>query len=261
VGDASLLCGRLELVREIFGPSFSADLLSGLPLQDEKILEDDIKKLLSFEPGHVSLYSLTLEEGTPLAARLSAEHPADAPPPAAEEADRLWIFGRDMLEASGYEQYEVSNFALPGRRCLHNIRYWRMENWFGLGPGASGTIIDDETGTGTRYTVIPDLNRWLAGSPGPVTEDLDTLTLMKETFLMGFRYAEGPDTELFFRRFHRGIAETIPKTIFRWRKRGLLRRDSMSLGGEGLLFLNSFLIDAFEELADTCYARYSERRR
>ncbi|MDR1617575.1 MAG: coproporphyrinogen III oxidase family protein, partial [Treponema sp.] len=159
-GDPALLPERLLAAGEIFGGGLSLDLLTGLPAQDEGTLAADIEKVLSLRPGHVSLYSLTVEEGTPLASRLGAADPAalaEAGLPPRDQADRLWLLGRDLLAAAGYGQYEVSNFALPGRRSLHNIRYWRMENWLGAGPAASGTVIDDETGAGRRWTAAADL--------------------------------------------------------------------------------------------------------
>ena len=65
---------------------------------------------------------------------------------------------------------------------------------------------------------------------------------------MGFRYIEGPDEELFRRRFKRGISEIIPKTLAAWQNRGLLRKDKIALSVEGLLFLDPFLRDVFHEL-------------
>jgi coproporphyrinogen III oxidase-like Fe-S oxidoreductase len=82
-------------------------------------------------------------------------------------------------------------------------------------------------------------------------EALDSLTLMKETCLMGFRYREGPDPLLFARRFRRDIRKCIPDTLARWRARGLLRPDKIALNQEGLLLLDSFLAGCFEELEHT----------
>ena len=247
MGDETQLDGRLALAADYFPGGFSADLISGLPLQSEKILLDDIDRLLAHKPAHVSLYALSAEPGTPL-----AESPAFMD---RDGADRLWLSGRDALEKAGYGQYEVSNFCLSGKESRHNIRYWRMRNWLALGPAASGTVIDDDTGTGMRYTAPPDLDAWLTENhsrfPGDSgIEELDALTLMKESLLMGFRYAEGPDQELFQRRFRRTTGDTIPKTMRAWRNRGLMRKDGTALTKEGLLFLNAFLVDAFKELDD-----------
>ncbi|GHV93191.1 coproporphyrinogen III oxidase [Spirochaetia bacterium] len=248
-GDAALIPERLRLVSEIFEGNFSADLIAGLPAQNEAALMGDIEKLLSYQPAHVSLYALTVEEGTPLAeARAAGGHCGGS---SADEADRIWIAGRDALEQAGYGQYEVSNFALPGKRSAHNIRYWRMENWLGLGAAASGSIFDDEAGTGRRFTYAADAGPWVnpeAGEAIPVdVEELDRLTLMKETFLMGFRYIEGPDPALFKKRFGLTIERALPETLAKWRGRGLLQAEKIALTKEGLLFLDPFLIDAFGE--------------
>ena len=241
LGDGSLLRERLALAAEYFPGALSVDLIAGLPFQNESILLEDIAELLSFKPSHVSLYALTVEDGTPLGVR-AAEGEVNLPQ--GDEADRLWIAGRDALEESGYEQYEVSNFCLQGRESRHNVRYWRMHNWLALGPSASGTVIDDEAGKGIRYTFPSDLNNWLS----PAVENLDTLTLIKETFLMGFRYIEGPDEELFRRRSKRNVGDVIPKTLESWREKGLMRKDKCALTKDGLLLLNRFLIEAYEEV-------------
>ncbi|MDR0387770.1 MAG: coproporphyrinogen III oxidase family protein [Treponema sp.] len=240
VGEGGLLPERLSLVSGLFPGAFSADLISGLPGQDEKVLAKDIETLLAFGPAHVSLYALTAVPKLP-----------GSPPD--DEADRLWLLGRDLLEQAGYTQYEVSNFSRPGKRSRHNIRYWRMENWLGAGPSASGTVINDNTGTGRRYTVKADVDAYLAlprpKREGRITvEALDRLTLIKETFLMGFRYTEGPDRELFAARFGATPEAFIPRTLERWRERGLLHGEKTALNRDGLLLLNPFLLDIFEEL-------------
>jgi len=228
-GDAAILPDRLALAAAFFPSSFSADLMSGLPLQNKSILLDDIAKVASYRPAHISLYALSGKK----AAGLDRD-----------EADDLWLCGRDALEKAGYSQYEVSNFCLSGGECKHNIRYWKMRNWLALGPSASGTVIDDETGTGFRFTFPPDADNWTES----INECLDALTLIKETFLMGFRYVEGPDEASFLRRFKRPITDAIPKTFDTWRSRGLLSENKYALTKEGLLFLNPFLLDIFEEL-------------
>ena len=228
-GDAAILSDRLALAAAFFPGAFSVDLMSGLPLQNKSVLFDDIARVANYKPAHISLYALSGKK----AAGLNRD-----------EADDLWLCGRDAIEKAGYSQYEVSNFCLTGGECKHNIRYWQMQNWLALGPSASGTIVDDETGTGFRFTYPPDTDSWLER----VNERLDALTLIKETFLMGFRCLEGPDEGSFLRRFKRPIADAIPETLGAWRSRGLLSVNRRALTKEGLLFLDPFLLDAFEEL-------------
>ena len=134
-----------------------------------------------------------------------------------------------------------------------------MKNWLSLGPASSSTVIDDEKGRGRRYTVCSDVAAWLDRKPTehpPCTiEDLDQLTLVKESLLMGFRHIDGVSSDM---------RQLIPATIDAWRKRGLLeirqgqpKNEITALTKEGLLFLNRFLIDAFSEVdkrAGNCQA-------
>jgi oxygen-independent coproporphyrinogen-3 oxidase len=259
-GDPELVGRRLDLAGELFPGAFSIDLMAGLPRQNQDVLLTDIEKALARKPAHLSLYALTVEEDTPLGrAVLRGETPLPLP----DEADAAWIAGRDALEKAGYGQYEVSNFCLPGKESRHNLRYWRMENWLGLGPAASGTLIDDRSGTGLRLSWPADLEGWLARAPlrgssragflsgrdgWPPAEPLDRLTLMQESILMGFRCLEGPDPALFSRRFGISLEEAIPQTLEKWRQRGRMAEKGSALNREGLLYLNPFLLDAFEEL-------------
>jgi oxygen-independent coproporphyrinogen-3 oxidase len=224
-----VLPGRLALAAAYFPDAFSVDLMSGLPFQNKSVLLDDIAGAASYKPAHISLYALSGKKAAGLGR---------------DEADECWLCGRDALEKSGYLQYEVSNFCLPGMECKHNIRYWRMFNWLALGPAASATIIHENTGTGFRFTFPSDADNWLERAE----EQLDSLTLIKETFLMGFRYLEGPDEDSFLRRFKKNIEDLIPKTLSAWRGRGLLCKDKCALTKEGLLFLDPFLLDALKEL-------------
>jgi oxygen-independent coproporphyrinogen-3 oxidase len=244
VGAVSAIQEGLGLAQRIFGADFSVDLITGLPFQDESVLLRDIATVLSYEPGHVSLYALTVEPGTPLA---SAQVLAEMGLMDADREGELWIAGRDALESRGYGQYEVSNFARPGKESRHNIRYWRMENWLGLGPGASGTLIDDAAGRGVRLTVAPAVEAYLGrlsrgNAPERISEALDRRILMEETLLMGFRYREGPDPVLFRRRFGVDIEACIPPPILdRWSAEGLLQSAPLALTPAGLLHLNAFL--------------------
>jgi oxygen-independent coproporphyrinogen-3 oxidase len=285
IGNGALVEQRLALTARYFPNAFSIDLITGLPLQTAAIVQEDIERALALCPGHISLYSLTLEPQTPLGERVTRHGAASLSLPCGDEADALWIAGRDALEKAGLAQHEVSSFGLPNKTCAHNIRYWRMENWIGAGPAASGTIIDDETGTGRRYTYPADIEGYIektshGGTEGTENrkgiqnfntpcppckqpkvapclrernwklEELDRDNLIRETLLMGFRYRGGPDPVSFKRRFGCGIEECIPQTVSRWRGRGFFdaTHSGLAPSPNGLLFLNAFLRDAFAEL-------------
>jgi oxygen-independent coproporphyrinogen III oxidase len=245
IGSVESSMRALDFVAKGFAGRFSVDLMAGLPFQDAASLRSDIDRVLDAGAEHVSLYSLILEEGTPLAER--AERGA-ADLPEEERADALWIAGRDALEEAGLAQYEVSNFARPGEECRHNLRYWRMESWLGFGPAASGTLVDEKSGTARRASVPPDVGSWLEGKASAVEEQVDRTALMEETFMMGFRTLAGPDAELFKRRFGRPMEAFIGDTLASWRGRGLVAKDAPALTREGLLFLDPFILDCVSEL-------------
>ena len=152
-----------SLAKNIWAASWSADLIAGLPFQTKEDLERDIVFIERNGANHISLYSLTLEEGTPLAKKIErGEIPYDE-----EAAEELWLYGRDLLEARGYLQYEVSNFAKAGFESKHNAAYWAQESYLGAGAGATGTIYGNPTGF--RYTNVLDaakyIERWNAERP------------------------------------------------------------------------------------------------
>ena len=236
-GRADILDKRLSLVSRFFPDNFSADLIAGLPGQSEKIALEDIERLLEYAPAHVSLYSLSVESGTLLQRKIKSKEIAL---PARDEADAIWLAGRDALKDAGFQHYEVSNFARPEKRSLHNIRYWLMKSWFAAGPAASATIVNEEKGTAKRCTYPADLDAYLQASfpDTAVCEDLDRAALKEESLLMGYRYCEGPDAAQFRRRFGVSIEDCIPQTLARWKEK------------DKLLFLNGFLREAFLELGE-----------
>jgi len=234
-GNAGMLEEKLALVSRFFPGEFSADLITGLPCQTEKIVLEDVRRLLAFKPAHISLYSLSVEGGTPLERKQQLK---TVTLPSGDEADTLWLAGKSALLEAGFDHYEVSNFALKGKRSLHNIRYWLMESWLGAGPAASGTLINEKTSTAKRFTFACDVDEYNR-EPSihkALCEELNRADLLKESLFMGYRYCEGPDMEKFRRRFGLGIEDCIPQTLARWKNR------------DKMLFLNSFLCEAFTEL-------------
>jgi len=236
-GNSSLVKKQLELVSAFYPRAFSADMITGLPCQDKESVTEDIKLLLGYAPAHVSLYSLTVEKGTPLEKKIKTGVIKLSDD---DTADNLWLTGRDILINAGFEHYEASNFALERKVCFHNIRYWNMDGWLGAGSSASGTVINEGNGTAKRFTYPPDVQKYIE-SPcikSAACEELDRNALIRETLLMGYRQREGPDREKFNKRFGRSIEDCIPKTLEHWKERDIM------------LFLNGFLTEAFCELSE-----------
>ena len=139
-----------SLIKNFWPHEWSADLIAGLPFQTKEDIARDIDFIERNGAKHVSLYSLTLEEGTPLKSAIgSGKIPYDE-----EAAEELWLDGRDLLESRGFMQYEVSNFAKPGFESKHNSAYWALDSYLGAGAGAAGTIYG--LPEGFRYTNVLD---------------------------------------------------------------------------------------------------------
>lgn len=151
----------LETVGQLGLRSWSFDLIFGVPGQTMALLEADLAAIIDTAPPHVSLYGLTIEPGTPFA-RMEAAGTLRLP-----DGD-LWRRQYDRivqtLSRHGWERYEVSNFAKPGHRGVHNEQLWRGGWYAGLGPGAHGFRPD-----GTRTTTEPDSRRWMADPAGRAT--------------------------------------------------------------------------------------------
>ena len=137
--DAECTEKALQLIKEKWLAEkrrFSVDFISGLPGLTDSEFISGMEKTLSYGPDHVSLYSLMLEEGTPLFSAVESGKVTYSE----EASDRQWFAGRDLLKRNGFAQYEVSNFAKPGYESRHNTVYWHLDDYIGCGAGACGTV-------------------------------------------------------------------------------------------------------------------------
>ncbi len=120
----------LELFFSVPGITRCLDFIAGIPGQTESGIDADLGIIRRFRPEHVSLYMLSIEDGTPLAARVT-------PDAEFEENQRvIWERAIHYLKGMGYRHYEISNFALPGFESRHNMKYWDFTPYLGAGPGA-----------------------------------------------------------------------------------------------------------------------------
>ena len=184
-----------EIVRAAGFDNVNTDLIYGLPDQTLSSWQESLNGVLQWGPDHLSCYALTVEEGTPLAARVARGEVIEA------DADLVadmaaWTEAR--LAAAGYQQYEISNFALPDHECRHNLVYWRHQEYVGVGPGAHGFV------DGRRYAVerapmryVAALNDEAAGTfPDPAAVDFETVSpelAAADTLTLGLRLNEGID--------------------------------------------------------------------
>jgi oxygen-independent coproporphyrinogen-3 oxidase len=176
-------------------PRQSVDLIYAIPGQTLEEWDRDLSIALSFRTTHLSCYSLTYEPNTAMTARMRAGEFA----PADEDLDTdMFLHTARTLAAAGLPRYEVSNFAVPGHESLHNLAYWRQEQWLAAGPSASGHVYaaDDPAMGGFRWKNVPRLGDYLDSegfSPVVEIETPDPARALRERIMMGIRLAEGID--------------------------------------------------------------------
>ena len=174
-------------------PRYSFDLIYARPGQTEAAWERELGAALALGPGHLSLYQLTIEQGTPFAA-LYDKGRLTIPP--AREADALFRLTQSMTAARGLEAYETSNHSLPTEQCRHNLLYWRYGEYAGIGAGAHGRLIVEGCRIATATECLPE--RWLtavqARGHGFIEEEaLTPAQTADEALMMGLRLTEGLD--------------------------------------------------------------------
>jgi oxygen-independent coproporphyrinogen-3 oxidase len=203
----------------------SLDLIFGVPGQTLADWSADLEQAQHLRPDHVSTYGLTYEKGTPLwKQRQRGEvRPLD------EDAELvLYTQAMDVLERAGFEQYEISSFARPGRRCRHNQVYWANEAYFGFGMGAARYV------HGRRELNTRDLGtyirRVLAGeSPVFQSEELSPEERARETVAVQLRRAEGIDRPAFRAQTGFDLDHLLGQSLLEQVELGLLRDNGQSI--------------------------------
>ena len=194
----------VEAVRKAGFDNLSLDLIYGLPRQTMERFQENLAAAVSLQPEHLSCYGLKVEEGTPLFARReTAELPDDE-----AQAD-CYLYTVDYLAAQGYAQYEISNFAKPGRESRHNLKYWQLQEYMGFGPGAHSDL------GGVRYAYDRSLDGYIQGvkSHAPVFSEQDRIPPMDrdvEWVMLGLRTTAGLDPKDYERRFRRRFNCFLP---------------------------------------------------
>ena len=188
--NATEATGAIELAAKTFD-RFSFDLIYARPGQSVAAWEAELTRALDYAVGHLSVYQLTIEEGTaffPLHARGELVLPDE------DLAGDLYEATQSLLDRAGLAAYEISNHARPGEESRHNLTYWRYGDYVGVGPGAHGRLTLDGEKFATRAHRAPEI--WLerverdghgAANPDPIDRDARG----SELLMMGLRLREG----------------------------------------------------------------------
>ncbi len=205
------------------------DLIHGLPGQDINHWREQLRVAVELRPEHISAYGLTVEEGTPFA-RL--ENQGVLALPEEEDAAAMFEETAELLAPAGYGQYEIANFALPGRRSRHNQVYWCRGNYLGFGAGAHSFL--REPYPGIRWRNPDDLGAYGCSLAEGVLPETDRTPLaekdaMAEWLFLGLRMLEGVEEEQFRAEFGAPLAEVHGAAIERLCEAGLLVREGEHL--------------------------------
>lgn len=207
--------------------NLNLDLIYGLPEQSLESWQHTVKLAAGLRPEHLSMYALTLERGTPFG-RWAQKGLLPIPDPDLAAGMAAWA--AEYLSGQGYIHYEISNWALPGRECRHNLQYWRNWDYLGLGAGAHGYA------DGVRYANVLRIKTYIDRmasptpvlsypfSPAGVNQHHNTLREdMQETMLTSLRLlTEGVRDDDFCARFGMGIETAFPKQVKKLLARGLV---------------------------------------
>ncbi|WP_029895337.1 radical SAM family heme chaperone HemW [Desulfohalovibrio reitneri] len=189
-------------------------------------------------PGHLSCYSLTVEEGTPLAEK---EAEGGFSPPGDREQARIFVKGAEYLEERGYLHYEISNFARMGFVCRHNLGYWEGKDYLGMGPSAVSTI------KGARWEHPRDVAAWAEqaekGMLGSEAERLDRETRVRELVMLSLRTSRGLDLKRYKKVSGRNFVREHNALLTVLRQHELVRitKDYVRLTKNGMLVSNAIL--------------------
>lgn len=246
-----LLLGRQHTAEDVYESYRAArqegfdnvnlDLMFALPGQTARQWEESLAAAVALRPEHLSCYSLIIEEGTPFG---DAHQRGRLSLPDEDEEASMYQQAIDTLVQAGYEHYEISNFALPGKRSVHNLIYWENGEWLGLGPGAHGYW------NGRRYANVRGPAEWAARLergelPYEWTREVGRDEAMDDTMIFGLRLLEGVSVSSFARRFGADPREVYREGVQRLTALGLLEAgpDRIRLTRKGLPVANRVFVE------------------
>jgi oxygen-independent coproporphyrinogen-3 oxidase len=170
------------LAREAGFENLNLDLMFALPLQTMERWRENLERAIALAPEHLSLYCLTIEPGTKFH---TLRQKGELPLPDDDATMEMLLLAKEVAEAAGYRQYEISNFAKPGYECRHNLIYWRNEEYLGFGPGAV-SFVSGERRMNTRHP-----RKYIQSGGVCESERVSAEVSFGETMMLGLRLNDG----------------------------------------------------------------------
>jgi len=217
----------------------SLDLMMWLPQQRVEEWLESVDEALALGPAHLSLYLLEVYPNAPLKDEMARARWSQAPD---DDAAAMYLTAMERLEAAGYEQYEISNVARPGRRSRHNLKYWTDGEWLGFGCGAHST----RDGVRWRNVAATDeyIGRIQCGEPTAVdVRQLSPRERLGDALFTGLRLVEGIDLVDISRRYGVDVWQRYGRELDPFVETGVLRREGprLRLTREGMLLAHEVM--------------------
>lgn len=232
------------LAREIGFSNINIDIMFALPDQTTEDLQATLKKAISLKPDHLSLYNLTIKPGTEY---YKKHKRGELKLPTEDEEFEMYNWVINFLEESGFEHYEIANFARPHKRSMHNLIYWQNKPYLGIGAGAYSFI------KGYRYMNYENpaiyIKEIMSGTlPVDSGEKLSLRKRMIETIILGLRTKDGVSYKKYKKRFRVNLNDIFFKQIDKLVNLGLLQKDNyrIKLTRKGIFLANT----VFREFID-----------
>lgn len=221
--------------------NINIDLISSLPSQKVREWENDLNIAISMQPDHISAYSLSFETGTPFKNQLNN----GTLQPINEEDDlEMYKLTINKLKGVNYEHYEISNFALNGRKCQHNIIYWENREYVGIGAGAFSFLENNRTSN------EPDVLKYIKNINADkieisFSERLPLKYLAAETIIMGLRMSKGISNNRLLSQTGLSFKDVFSNKIYELRENGLIDFDNseLKLTEKGLYVADSVMME------------------
>lgn len=213
--------------------NISADLMFSLPNQSLSMWKETLYKVLKYDLSHISCYSLKIEKGTPF-------YSMELNLPSEDEDADMYNMASEILKENGYIHYEISNFAKKDKMSKHNLKYWSLSPYIGLGAGAYSSF------DAVRYSNSRDINEYIKENKKEDVVELSEKEQMSEFMFMGLRKTSGVSEEDFFRRFGEDVFKVFEKPLQKHIKNGvLLRKNGMIYINEKMLYVSNLILCDF----------------
>lgn len=228
---------ELETFFSIEGITRCIDFIAGIPGQTPVDIDCDFSVVRKYRPEHISLYMLSVEEGTPLASRLAPDNEFE------DNQVQVWEYAINLLKSYGYTHYEISNFAIPGYESRHNMKYWNYIPYIGTGPGAH-TFFNNR-----RYSNPASLAEYLKpGSFSRVFDERSNNEILVEFIMTSLRNLNGFRLDEYEKITGNELPQGIIDKISEKEHEGLLRSNGnlISFTEKGVFFADSIIYDIVE---------------